>query len=91
MLELNAQTPLTEKDAIKLDSSTETDESSYKRATWSNNADFILSIVGYSVGVSNILRFPYLCVRNGGGKILYRRSALYWTNYDFPLLLMHSD
>ena len=87
MMELNTQTPLTEKDAIKLDSATETNENSYKRATWTRNADFILSIIGYSVGVSNILRLPYLCVRNGGGKMLYWRSALYLSKYYFMLTI----
>jgi hypothetical protein len=46
------------------DSSTQED---YQRGTWSHKLDFLLSVIGYSVGVSNIWRFPYLCIRNGGG------------------------
>lgn len=38
------------------------------RAEWSNKAQFMLSIIGYSVGLGNIWRFPYLCQQNGGGK-----------------------
>lgn len=44
------------------------------RAAWSGKMQFFLSIIGYSVGLGNIWRFPYLCQQNGGGtsKIIYR-------------------
>lgn len=37
------------------------------RAEWSGKMQFFLSIIGYSVGLGNIWRFPYLCQQNGGG------------------------
>ncbi|EZA53055.1 Sodium-dependent neutral amino acid transporter B(0)AT1 [Ooceraea biroi] len=36
------------------------------RAAWSGKMQFFLSIIGYSVGLGNIWRFPYLCQQNGG-------------------------
>lgn len=69
MLQLNSPKPDAEIDNNQSDSTTVSSDT-YKRETWTRSADFILSIIGYSVGVSNILRFPYLCVRNGGGAFL---------------------
>ncbi|XP_067650906.1 sodium- and chloride-dependent glycine transporter 1-like [Haliotis asinina] len=38
-----------------------------KRGTWGSQIDYLLSLIGYSVGPSNVLRFQYLCNVNGGG------------------------
>lgn len=37
---------------------------------WGHKADYLLAVIGYAVDLSNVWRFPYLCYRNGGGRIL---------------------
>ncbi|VEL41734.1 unnamed protein product, partial [Protopolystoma xenopodis] len=41
-----------------------------KRNEWTNRLDFLFSIIGFSVDLSNIFKFPYLCYKNGGGAFL---------------------
>lgn len=41
-----------------------------ERGQWGNQAEFILSCLGYAMGLGNVWKFPYTCFSNGGGAYL---------------------
>lgn len=46
------------------------------RAGWNSKIEYFLAQVGFSVGLGNVWRFPYLCHQNGGGEQLFLTSIL---------------
>lgn len=61
------------------------EENDNKRMKWSSKCEYLLSVVGYCVGLGNLWRFPYLVNRNGGGKAVC--SLAYFDLLPQPLRL----
>ncbi|XP_067652439.1 sodium- and chloride-dependent glycine transporter 2-like [Haliotis asinina] len=46
------------------------EEASGRKPQWSNKFQGIIAVLGFSVGLGNLWRFPYVCQKNGGGAFL---------------------
>ncbi|XP_067111541.1 sodium-dependent neutral amino acid transporter B(0)AT1-like [Osmerus mordax] len=58
-----------------------------ERPKWDNKAQYILTCVGFCVGLGNVWRFPYLCQSHGGGAFMIPFLILLVLE-GTPLLLM---
>lgn len=57
------------------------------RSLWAKQLDFLLAVMGFNIGLGNMLRFPYLCLNNGGGAFLIPYFFFLFC-FGTPLFLM---
>ena len=45
------------------------------RETWDNKTQYLLTMIGYAVGIGNVWRFSYLVGKNGGSEYQSQKWA----------------
>ncbi|XP_037958165.1 sodium- and chloride-dependent GABA transporter ine isoform X2 [Teleopsis dalmanni] len=70
-----------------MDMSDETANLKPRQQHWGNKMQFVLACIGYSVGLGNVWRFPYMCYKSGGGVFLVPYCIILFI-CSIPLLFM---
>ncbi|XP_030382880.1 sodium- and chloride-dependent GABA transporter ine isoform X2 [Scaptodrosophila lebanonensis] len=87
---VNPQTPpplgLDDDDSY-MDMSDEAANLKPRQQHWANKMQFVLACIGYSVGLGNVWRFPYMCYKSGGGVFLVPYCIILFI-CSIPLLFM---
>lgn len=53
-----------------MDTTDETANLKPRKQKWGSKMQFVLACIGYSVGLGNVWRFPYMCYKSGGGSYI---------------------